>query len=58
MVGMNFKVSINANKEKANQESKTVNLSSKSYSRNYSNRQNKEFAESVLIVSLTHPAIR
>ena len=56
MVGMNFKVSINANKEKANQESKTTN--SKSYSRNYSNRQNKEFAESVLIVSLTHPAIR
>ena len=55
---MNFKVSINANKEKANQESKTTNLSSKSYSRNYSNRQNKEFAESVLIVSLTHPAIR
>ena len=58
MVGMNFKVSINANKEKANQESKTTNLSSKGYSRNYSNRQNKEFAESVLIVSLTHPAIR
>ena len=55
---MNFKVSINANKEKANQESKTTNLSSKRYSRNYSNRQNKEFAESVLIVSLTHPAIR
>ena len=51
MVGMNFRVSINANKEKANQESKTVNSSSKSDSRNYSNRQNKKSAKSVLAVS-------
>ena len=55
MVGMNFRVSINANKEKANQESKTVNSSSKSYSRNYSNRQNKESAKSVLTVSSDTP---
>ena len=51
MVGMNFRVSINANKEKANQESKTVNSSSKSHSSNYSNRQNKKSAKSVLTVS-------
>ena len=51
MVGMNFRVSINANKEKANQKSKTVNSSSKSHSRNYSNRQNKKSAKSVLTVS-------
>ena len=45
LVGMNFRVSINAyNKEKANQESKTLNSSSKNFSRNYSNRQNKESA--------------
>ena len=55
MVGMNFRVSINANKEKANQESKTVNLSSKSHSRNYSNRQNKESAKSILTVSPDTP---
>ena len=55
MVGMNFRVSINANKEKANQESKTVNSSSKSYCRNYSNRQNKESAKSVLTVSSDTP---
>ena len=55
MVGMNFRVSINANKEKANQESKTVNSSSKSHSRNYSNRQNKKSAKSVLTVSSDTP---
>ena len=55
MVGMNFRVSINAIKEKANQESKTVNSSSKSNSRNYSNRQNKESAKSVLAVSSDTP---
>ena len=55
MVGMNFRVSINANKEKANQESKTVNSSSKSHSRSYSNRQNKESAKSVLTVSSDTP---
>ena len=51
MVGMNFRVSINANKEKANQESKIVNSSSKSHCRNYCNRQNKKSARSVLTVS-------
>ena len=40
MVGTNFRVSVNTNKEKANQESKTVNSSSKSHSRNCSNRLN------------------
>ena len=55
MVGMNFKVSINANKEKVTQESKTVNSSSKSHSRNYSNRQNKKSAKSVLTVSSDTP---
>ena len=55
MVSMNFRVSINANKEKANQESKTVNSSSKNHSRNYSNRQNKESAKSVLTVSSDTP---
>ena len=55
MVGMNFRVSINANKEKANQKSKTVNSSSKSHSRNYSNRQNKNSAKSVLTVSSDTP---
>ena len=51
MVGMNFRVSINANKEKANQESLTLKSSSKNHSGNYSNRQNKESANSVLTVS-------
>ena len=55
MVGMNFRVSINAIKEKANQVSKTLNLSSKSHSRNYSNRQNKESAKSILTVSSDTP---
>ena len=55
MEGMNFTVSINANTEKANQESKTVNSSSKNHSRNYSNRQNKESAKSVLTVSSDTP---
>ena len=55
MVGMNFRVSINANKEKANQKSKTVNSSSKSHSRNYSNRQNKKSAKSVLTASSGTP---
>ena len=55
MVGMNFRVSINANKEKANQESKPVNSSSESRSRNYSNRQNKECAKYVLTVSSDTP---
>ena len=58
MVGMNFRVSINANKEKANQKSKTVNSSSKSHSRNYSNRQNKESAKSVLTVSSGTPYVK
>ena len=35
-------------RKKTNQESKTVNSSSKSQSSNYSNRQNKESAKSVL----------
>ena len=52
---MNFRVGISANKEKANQESKTVNSSSKNHSRNYSNRQNKESAKSVLKVSSDTP---
>ena len=53
---MNFRVSINAyNKEKANQESKTLNSSSKNFSRNYSNRQNKESAKSVLTASSDAP---
>ena len=52
---MNFRANINANKEKANQESKTVNSSSKNHSRNYSNRQNKESAKSVLKVSSDTP---
>ena len=34
MVGMNFRVSINANIEKVNQESKTLNSYSKNHSRN------------------------
>ena len=51
MVGKKFRVSINANKEKANQKSKTLNSSTKNHSRNYSNRQNKESAKSVLTVS-------
>ena len=55
MVGMNFRVSINANKGKANQESKTINSSSKSHSRNYSNRQNKKSAKSVVTVSSDTP---
>ena len=56
MVGVNFRVvSINANKEKANQESKTVNSSSKSHSYNYFNKQNKESAKSVLTVSSDTP---
>ena len=55
MVGMNFSVNINTNKEKTNQESKTVNSSSKNHSRNYSNRQNKESAKSVLTVSSDTP---
>ena len=52
---MNFRVSSNANKEKANQESKTVNSSSKSHSRNYFNRQNEKSAKSVLTVSSDTP---
>ena len=55
MVGMNFRVSINANKKKANKESKMVNSSSSKYSRNYSNRQNKKSPESVLTVSSDTP---
>ena len=55
MVGMNFRVSINSYQEKENQESKTVNSSSKSHSRNYSNRQNKKSAKSVLTVSTDTP---
>ena len=51
MVGMNFRVSINANKGKAYQESKTLKSSSKNHSRNYYNRQNKESTKSVLTVS-------
>ena len=34
-----------------NQESKTVNSSSKNHSRSYSNRQKRESAKSVLTVS-------
>ena len=53
---MNFRVSINVNnKEKANQESKRLNSSSKNFSRNYSNRKNKESAKSVLTASSDTP---
>ena len=56
MVGMNFRVSINANnKEKSHQESKTLNSYSKKLSCNYSNRQNKETAKYVLKVSCDTP---
>ena len=56
MVGMNFRVSINANnKEKSHQESKTLNSYSKNLSCNYSNRQNKETAKYVLKVSCDTP---
>ena len=55
MVGMNFRVSINVNNEKVNQELKTVSSSSKNHSRNYSNRQNKESAKSLLTVSSGTP---
>ena len=56
MVGMNFRVSTNANnKEKANQKSRTLNSFSKNFSHNYSNRQNKESAKSVLTVSFDTP---
>ena len=55
IVVMNFRVSINANKEKPNKEQKTVNLSSKNHSRNYSNKQNKESAKFVLKISSDTP---
>ena len=42
MIGINFKVSVNVNKEKTIKESKTLNSSSKKHSRSYSNRQNEE----------------
>ena len=50
MASRNFRVSINANKRKANQESKTENLSFKNHIHYYSIRQNKESAKSVLTV--------
>ena len=56
MVGMNFRDRINANKVKANQESKTVHSSSENHSRNYSNRQNKESEKSALTVSSDTPS--
>ena len=53
---MNFTVSINVNnKEKANQKSKRLNSSSNNFSRNYSNRENKESAKSVLTASSDTP---
>ena len=55
MVGMNFRVNINANKEKANQESETINSPFSDHSRSYSIRQNKESAKSVLSVSSDTP---
>ena len=55
MTNSDGRVSINANKEKVNQESKTVNSSSKNQSRNYFNRQNKKSAKSVLTVSSDTP---
>ena len=55
MVTNNFRGRISANKEKANHESKTVGSSSENHSRNYSNRQNKESAKSVLTVSSDTP---
>ena len=56
MVAMNFTVSINVNnKEKANQKSKRLNSSSNNFSRNYSNRENKESAKSVLTASSDTP---
>ena len=56
MVGMNFRVSINANNQKkVNQKSKTLKSSSKNLSRNYSNRRNKESAKSLLTVSFDTP---
>ena len=56
MVGMIFKVSINDNKEKVNQESKTVYFSSKNHSGNSSYRQNKESTKSVLTVLSDTPS--
>ena len=56
MVGMNFRVNINANnQEKANQKSKTLKSSSKNLSRNYFNRRNKESVKSLLTVSFDTP---
>ena len=55
MVCMNFRASINANKEQTIKESKTVNLFSKKHSHNYSNRQNKKSAKSILTVSSDTP---
>ena len=51
MVSMNFRVSTNANKEKAIKKSKMVNSSSKNHSRTNSNRQNKESVKFVQTVS-------
>ena len=55
MACMNFRASINANKEQTIKESKTVNLFSKKHSHNYSNRQNKKSAKSILTVSSDTP---
>ena len=52
---MNFQSQQKCYKEKANQESKTLNLSSKNFSCNYSNKQNKESAKSVLTVASDTP---
>lgn len=51
MVSMNFRVSTNANKEKAIKKSKMVNSSSKNHSRTNSNRQNKESVKFVQTLS-------
>ena len=55
MVGANFRVRINTNKERANQESKKVNSFSKNHSRNYSNRQIKN-PKRILTVSCDTPS--
>ena len=55
MVGANFRVRINTNKERANQESKKVNSFSKNHSRNYSNRQIKN-PKRILTVSCNTPS--
>ena len=51
---MNYKINISFNKEKAIKERKTVNLSSKNQSCNYSDRGNKESTNAILGQTLIH----